>query len=429
MASPTTLRAEEDRAGTPRPLRTTAAQLLTSNGLLVVLLVWVVVLALATDGFATRTNVLLVLRQSSTIGIVAIGATLVILLGEIDLSLGAVVSVSGVIAAKLLLDASLPVLAAGAAAVLVGAVCGLVNGLLVTVLRINSFMATLATMTVLGGAAFLLTAGRTLFGAELGGLVFLANGYVAGVPFPVILLFLCYLAAWVMLTRTGYGARLYAVGNNARASFLAGIRVDLVKAGTFGLAGALAGFGGLLQVSRLNAASGGLGTDLLFPVITAVRPRWRQPDRRAGPDRRRAGRVDLSRHHQQRPDPARRVRLHPTGRVRRHPGRRPGPGPVASPMTTPLLAVRGLTRTYPGVRALRAVSFDIGQAQLHALLGENGAGKSTLLRIHLRRRDRRRRHDEAGRTGVPPRIAAGRTRARGLHPLPRAESAARPDGQ
>ena len=270
MASPTTLPAEEDRAGTPRPFRTAAARLATSNGLLVVLLVWVVVLALATDGFATRTNVLLVLRQSSTIGIVAIGATLVILLGEIDLSLGAIVSVSGVIAAKLLLGAGPPALAAGAAAVLVGAVCGLVNGLLVTVLRINSFMATLATMTVLSGAAFLLTAGRTLFGAKLGGLVFLANGYVAGIPFPVILLFLCYLAAWVMLTRTGYGARLYAVGNNARASFLAGIRVDLVKAGTFGLAGALAGFGGLLQVSRLNAASGGLGTDLLFPVITAV---------------------------------------------------------------------------------------------------------------------------------------------------------------
>ena len=270
MASPARVRPDEDQRAPSRQLAATLTRAATTNGLLVVLLIWVIILAVATDGFATRSNVLLVLRQSSTIGVVAIGATLVILLGEIDLSLGAVVSVSGVIAAKLLLAGDLPVLAAATAAVLVGAGCGLANGLLVTVLRINSFMATLATMTVLGGAAFLLTAGRTLFGDQLVGLVFLSNGYIAGVPFPVILLFAFYLAAWVMLTRTGYGARLYAVGNNARASFLAGIRVDLVKAATFGLAGALAGFGGLMQVSRLNAASGGLGADLLFPVITAV---------------------------------------------------------------------------------------------------------------------------------------------------------------
>ena len=250
--------------------RSRGRRVVSGNALLVALLVWVVFLAFATDGFATRTNVLLVLRQSSTIGIVAIGATLVILLGEIDLSLGAVVSVTGVVLARLLLVAGLPVGLAAVVAVLLGTVLGLVNGLLVTLLKINSFMATLGSMTVLGGLAFLLTGGRTLFGPELAGLVFLANGYVAGVPFPVILLFLCYLAAWLLLGRTTYGARVFAVGNSARSSYLAGIRVDLVKVGTFALAGTLAGFGGLLQVSRLNAASGGLGTDLLFPVITAV---------------------------------------------------------------------------------------------------------------------------------------------------------------
>lgn len=245
-------------------------RLVSGNALLVVLVVWVVFLAFATDGFATRTNVLLVLRQSSTIGIVAIGATLVILLGEIDLSLGAVVSVTGVVLAQLILVAGLSTGLAAVVAIALGAVLGLVNGLLVTVLRINSFMATLGSMTVLGGLAFLLTGGKTLFGSPLGGLAFLANGYVAGIPFPVILLFVCYLLAWLLLGRTTYGARVFAVGNSARSSYLAGIRVDLVKVGTFALAGTLAGFGGLLQVSRLNAASGGLGTDLLFPVITAV---------------------------------------------------------------------------------------------------------------------------------------------------------------
>ena len=245
-------------------------RVVSGNALLVVLAVWVVFLAFATDGFATRTNVLLVLRQSSTIGIVAIGATLVILLGEIDLSLGAIVSVTGVVLAQLVLVTGLPAGLAAVVAIALGALLGLINGLLITLLKINSFMATLGSMTVLGGLAFLLTGGKTLFGDPLAGLVFVANGYVAGIPFPVILLFVFYLLAWLLLGRTTYGARVFAVGNSARSSYLAGIRVDLVKVGTFGLAGTLAGFGGLMQVSRLNAASGGLGTDLLFPVITAV---------------------------------------------------------------------------------------------------------------------------------------------------------------
>lgn len=245
-------------------------RLLSQNGLLLILLVWVVFLAIATQGFFTDTNILLVLRQSSTIGVVAIGGTLVILLGEIDLSLGSIVSVSGVISAKLLIDAGLSPLTGAIVGVLVGGVSGLVNGILVTVLRVNSFMATLGMMSVLGGLAFLLTNGHTLFGDELNPLAFLSNGYIAGVPFPVILLFVFYAIAWVVLGRTGFGARVYAVGNNARASYLAGIRVDVIKVCTFCLAGLLAGFGGLMQVSRLNAASGGLGADLLFPVITAV---------------------------------------------------------------------------------------------------------------------------------------------------------------
>ena len=261
---------EERPPGRAAGLRSTVARTATTNGLLLVLIVWVVFLAVATEGFATRTNILLVLRQSSTIGVVAIGATLVILLGEIDLSLGAIVSISGVTLTTLLLQTSLSPVLAAVCGVAVGAACGLVNGVLVTVLRINSFMATLGTMTMLAGLAFVVTGGRTLFGDRVAELAFISNGYIAGVPFPVILLFLFYVVAWVVLTRTGYGARVFAVGNNPRASFLAGIRVDLVKVSTFVLAGALAGFGGLMQVSRLNAASGGLGADLLFPVITAV---------------------------------------------------------------------------------------------------------------------------------------------------------------
>jgi len=192
------------------------------NGLIAVVLIWGVYLALATGSFLTRANILLVLRQSSSIGIVAIGASLVILLGDIDLSLGSILAVSGVVGSQLLLSTGAPVVVACVATVALGAVCGVANGLAVTVLRINSFMATLGMMSVLQGIAYVRTGGQTLFGNRLGPLTFLSNGYLAGIPFPVILLFAAYAVAWVVLNRTTFGARLYAVGNNPRASYLAG---------------------------------------------------------------------------------------------------------------------------------------------------------------------------------------------------------------
>lgn len=243
---------------------------LSDRALVAFLLAWAVFLAVSTDSFLTTQNILLVLRQSSTIGVVAIGAALVILLGEIDLSLGSVLALSGVVGAQLLITAGLGVVPAAVAVIVLGAVLGLVNGFSVTVLRINSFMATLGMMGVLTGIAYLRTGGLTVFGDQLVGLNFLSNGYVAGIPFPVVVLFTAYAAAWVLLNRTTYGARVYSIGNNKRASYLAGLRVDLVVACTFGLAGALAGLGALMQVSRLNSAAGGMGADLLFPVITAV---------------------------------------------------------------------------------------------------------------------------------------------------------------
>lgn len=261
--------ADQGPSGAAGPLRR-VLDLLSGNGLIVIVALWGLYLTIATDAFLTRDNVLLVLRQSSTIGIVAIGATLVVLLGGIDLSAGAILAVCGVVASTLMVQSDLHVVLAGAAALGLGALCGLVNGFNVTKLRINSFMATLGMLSVLEGLAFIRAGGATIYGDQLDSLAFLAKGSIAGIPFPVIVLFGCYAGAWVLLTRTGFGARLYAIGNNERASYLAGIRVDAVKIAAFALAGALAGFGGLMQTSRLGAASGGMGVEILFPAITAV---------------------------------------------------------------------------------------------------------------------------------------------------------------
>jgi ribose transport system permease protein len=165
---------------------------------------------------------------------------------------------------------------AGLAALAIGAAIGAVNGLIITKLKINSIIVTLGTSSILSGIAFTITKGKTIFGERgndpIDKIEFLSRDRVFGdvVPVPVIILFICYIIAFIVLRRTAYGARVFAVGNNDRAAWLAGINVDLIKVATFVLSGALAGFAGIMQVARQGTATAGMGADFLFPILTAV---------------------------------------------------------------------------------------------------------------------------------------------------------------
>lgn len=258
---------------TPASWRKVVA-ILGEYGFIVIFVLWALYLTFNTRNFATAENLFTVLRQAAIIGIVAIGSHFIILLGDIDLSPAATLSLTGVIAAMLMVNQGLPPLLAGLCAVGVGAFIGLINGLVITQLKINSIITTLGTSSILTGIAFILTQGKTIFGDPINAIKFLSREVISlaglSIPVPVIILFVLYAAAYIILGRTTFGAYVFATGNNNRAAWLSGINVNRVKIAAFVLAGALAGFGGVMQVARQGTATGGMGADFLFPILTAV---------------------------------------------------------------------------------------------------------------------------------------------------------------
>ncbi|MFQ3565471.1 MAG: ABC transporter permease [Aggregatilineales bacterium] len=248
---------------------------LGEQGFILIFIAWAIFLTFNTRNFATTENILTILRQATIIGVAAIGAHFVILMGLLDLSIAAVISLAGVVMAQLMIAHGFSPVSAGLTALGLGALIGLINGLIVTKLRINSIIATLGTASILTGVAFTITQGRTIFG-ERGNnpielIQFLSRGRVFDlIPVPVIILFAAYIVAYIVLQRTLYGARVYAVGSNDRAAWLSGINVDAIKIITYMISGTLGGFAAILQVARQGTATAGMGADFLFPILTAV---------------------------------------------------------------------------------------------------------------------------------------------------------------
>lgn len=251
--------------------RQQAIKFLGDQGFIIIFVVWCVILALATDSFATSGNAFTILRQASIIGVMAIAAHLIILLGDIDLSAAAVMSLCGVLMAGLIVRNELHPIAAALLVLGAGALIGVANGLIITWIGINAIITTLGTASILGGLAFIYTGGKTIYGDPIDRIEFLARGRLFDtIPVSVIIMFVLYILAFLMLRYTTYGAHIFATGNNKKASWLAGVKVDRVKVQSFVLAGILAAFAGIMQVARQGTATAGMGADFLFPVITAV---------------------------------------------------------------------------------------------------------------------------------------------------------------
>ncbi|MHC1783244.1 MAG: ABC transporter permease [Anaerolineaceae bacterium] len=245
-------------------------EIVGENGFIVIFVILIVFLSLATKTFMVQQNIFTVLRQAAIISIVAIGEMLIMLLGGMDVSLGALLGFSGIVAASLMVQYNFSPLMACLASMAVGSLVGLINGLLVTKVRINSVIATLGMMNVLGGMALAYTQGKTIVGPQLDKIAFISRGYVGPIPFPVILMVIFYILFFIILNKTIFGAQIYAIGNNEKASWLAGIKVDRIKILSFVLAGLLAGFSGFMQTSRQGSATSSMGSEFLFPILTAV---------------------------------------------------------------------------------------------------------------------------------------------------------------
>jgi ribose transport system permease protein len=240
---------------------------LRDYGIVVAFVVLFVALTLATSTFFTTRNFGNILDQYAALGLLAIGETVCIIAGIFDLSLGAIVSVAGVVAAKSALSVSPGFgLVAGA---LTGVGLGIVNGVVIHFTRINSFIGTLATSIVFAGFAVIITGGTIVTVADP------AFGKVGQDSFAAIKLtgwtFLIFtVLAGILLARTTFGRYVYAVGGNAEAARLSGIRVGLIRGACFAFSGAAAGLAGMLLASRTQSAQANLGSGLELTAISAA---------------------------------------------------------------------------------------------------------------------------------------------------------------
>jgi ribose transport system permease protein len=225
-------------------------------------------LASQSDVFLTVSNLLNVLRQASLSFLVASGLTLVILTAGLDLSIGANLGLSACIAATII--KSTGSIASGAiAGLLCGGVVGILNGLMVTMLRLPPFIATYGMLWMLHGLSYWYMAGETIYGFP-SGFRALGSGYLAGIPVPVYLMAAC-LVAGVLFTRyTTYGHEIYAVGANTEAARLSGIPVRSRLNLVYTLSGATAGLAAIVYLARLNSAEADIGEPLMLPAIAAV---------------------------------------------------------------------------------------------------------------------------------------------------------------
>lgn len=252
----------------PPALRAKAASMLQRQGAVVALIAVCVFGFIRYEAFLTPENLLNVLRQNSMLGLVALGMTMVILTGGIDLSVGSVLAIGGIAAASLSAQGTLVAVAGG---LLAGLALGILNGVLITKARIQPFIVTLAMMIAARGVALGVTGENSVRvdrGAE--GLMWLGRGRMMGIPVPVVLAALAFLAGWIVLRYTRFGRYVYAAGDHQDAARLLGLKVDRVLIATYAISGVLAALAGIVLAGRLGAGQPVAGTGWELDAIAAV---------------------------------------------------------------------------------------------------------------------------------------------------------------
>jgi ribose transport system permease protein len=229
----------------------------------------VVVISLTTDRFLDTRNLLNVSLQVSIIALMAIGSTVVILTGGIDLSPGSMVALLTMVMAILVKWQGLPLAVAIPLLVVLGCALGAINGVMVAYLRIPSFIATLATLSAYRGWAFLYNNGSPIFSVSPA-LEPIFYGTLLGVPLPFYYVLVCYFLALVFLHYTIPGRELYAVGGNEVAARLSGIKVRRIHMLAFVIAGGTAGLASVVMTARLNSGSPNYGTGMELQAIGAA---------------------------------------------------------------------------------------------------------------------------------------------------------------
>lgn len=223
--------------------------------------------SILSERFFTISNMLIVMRQTSIVAFLAVGMSFVIIGAGIDLSVGSVLAFSGAVGAGVMQNGGIFFgILTGLA---LGTALGAFNGIVITKLKIPAFIATLAMMAIARGGTLVYTDGRPITGLP-SSFAFLGRGYVGNVPFPIILMLIIFILAYILLKLTRFGRYVYATGGNINAARASGIKVGNVIISTFAISGFLSGLTGMVLASRLNSAQPTAGVGYELDAIAAV---------------------------------------------------------------------------------------------------------------------------------------------------------------
>ena len=238
-------------------------------GIVMVLIIMSVIISFATDKFLSGTNIISVLRQISINTFIALGMTLIIILGHIDLSVGAIVAMSGTLTVGFIVNQGMPIGVAIVLGLLLGTLTGFISGFIVSTFRVPAFIITMAMMNVASGIAYVYSGGQSTritdkFFINIG------TGYLFKViPLPVVYMVILIAVIAFLLNKTKFGTYVYAIGGNREAARLSGVPIKKVEIIVFTLSGALSAFAGLILCSRMYSGQPSVGSGYELDAIAA----------------------------------------------------------------------------------------------------------------------------------------------------------------
>jgi ribose transport system permease protein len=227
-----------------------------------------VALWIASPNFLTATNLSSVVRQTAVINIMALGMTIIIITGGIDLSVGSILGLSGLLG-TMAMEAGTSIMVGVGIGLITGVVCGFLNGFMITQLKIAPFIVTLGTLGIYRGAALIISNGLPVHNVPRS-FSFLGEGTILGIPFVLWLLVICGVAVHIILEHTRLGRYAFAIGSSSAAAVYAGIPVTFHTTSVYAIGGLLTGLGGMIEASRLMTGQPTAGTGYELQAIAAV---------------------------------------------------------------------------------------------------------------------------------------------------------------
>ncbi|GHV80588.1 L-arabinose ABC transporter permease AraH [Spirochaetia bacterium] len=238
-------------------------------GLIAALALVIAVFTYLTNGnFISKGNIINILIASAIVGMVVIGECYLLITGHVDLSPGSVAAFSGVLV-SILLKNGFPLAPAIVIVVIVGMLVGWINALLVNRLKLEAFIATLATMSIFRGLAFIICNGKAVF-VTSSAFLKMGSGRFLGIPIPVIIFVISFIVFMIILDRTRFGRNVYMVGGNATAARLAGINAQKLRTKIYMMTAGFAALGGIIQAGRMSSGQPSTSEGLEFDAVTAV---------------------------------------------------------------------------------------------------------------------------------------------------------------